>query len=300
MKRFALILFVAFVFSCLGHPSYGYGDLANLWITKDFSSKLILDKEFTADGKRSVMKVLRENAKIETTYGGGFVNSINGYKNNRSGYNWFYFINGIMPNKGAAAYKPDFEDTVWWDYHHRDVMVSAVIGSYPEPFKSGMGEDKPGTKIVFTDNFTEKSLLLRDSLFKKGVDNIYTKSFTGKLKADNEFVLLIGLWNELNVDEDINELSGNKRKGFYADFKSEKVNVRGSDFKVAKTFENGAVIISVRSGFSTDWPVWVITGNNKKDINAALDILINEPSKIRYFCGALIAGSRLFALPYQK
>src|SRR3954454_10746989 len=54
--------------------------------------------------------------------------------NLRPGAGWSEFVNGIAAG-GGADLQPG--DRVWWDRHPRGVKVRAVVGSFPEPFRSG-------------------------------------------------------------------------------------------------------------------------------------------------------------------
>jgi len=53
---------------------------------------------------------------VETTYGGKFVDSINGIETKQD-YAWFYYVNGELMGIGAASYNPKNSDTIQWDYH---------------------------------------------------------------------------------------------------------------------------------------------------------------------------------------
>lgn len=116
----------------------------DLLVTRDFGSKVLVEKSATVTGSPTVMDVLAKNAKVETAYGGGFINSINGLASGHTDsggakIDWFYCVNGIQASVGAADLKVRAGDKIWWDYHDWSSVsfVPAVVGSYPEPFVHG-------------------------------------------------------------------------------------------------------------------------------------------------------------------
>ena len=88
------------------------------------------------------MRFLQRYAEVDTGYGGRFVDAIEGLRSgSRRGErrDWFYYVNGIEADAGAAEREVAGSDRVWWDY--RDwgaaMRVPAVVGSFPEPFLHG-------------------------------------------------------------------------------------------------------------------------------------------------------------------
>ena len=83
--------------------------------------------------------MLDREAEIETRYGGGFVQSIEGVAGGTEDgrrLDWFFYVNGIESPVGSAERRVAGGDRIWWD--HRDwtdaMRVPAVVGSWPEPF----------------------------------------------------------------------------------------------------------------------------------------------------------------------
>ena len=89
----------------------------------------------------TAMRLLERSAEIETSYGGGFVDSIASISSSSGSrsFDWFYFINGIAAERGAAEFVVEPDDRMWWD--HRDwtdaMDVNAVVGSFPAPLRGG-------------------------------------------------------------------------------------------------------------------------------------------------------------------
>src|SRR3954452_5787382 len=116
---------------------------ARLLVTRDFGERRVLAATEDPISKgETVMRLLIRNAKIQTRYSGRFVNAIDGTESKSSGdrrLDWFYYVNGIEADVGAAERKVSGGDRVWWDHHDWSgvMRVPAVVGSYPEPFLHG-------------------------------------------------------------------------------------------------------------------------------------------------------------------
>src|SRR3712207_8032212 len=66
------------------------------------------------------------------SYGGGFVQSIDGISGGRQrgrSVDWFYYVNGIEGGSGAAARKLAPGDRVWWDHHDRSEEHTSELQS---------------------------------------------------------------------------------------------------------------------------------------------------------------------------
>jgi hypothetical protein len=123
----------------------GHGQ-ATVWITRDQGKTVLLVRRVPAG--ETAMQALDRSAKIDTRYGGRFVEAINGLSGSVSSrHDWFYFINGVEADRGAAEYKLNDGDIEWWDYRDWGKVgqsVSLVVGAFPEPFLHGYnGKTRP-------------------------------------------------------------------------------------------------------------------------------------------------------------
>jgi uncharacterized protein DUF4430 len=109
-------------------------------VTRDYgATTLAAGRE--APGQ-SALNALRRLTHVGTSYGGRFVESINGLSGDRSAAeDWLYFVNGIAPDVGAADVELHAGDHEWWDRRYwRDLIETPVaIGDWPEPFVHGYG-----------------------------------------------------------------------------------------------------------------------------------------------------------------
>jgi hypothetical protein len=120
-------------------------ETAQLWVTRDRGARVLLTA--TVPAGLTVMQALDREADIETRYGGRYVQSIDGVAGSiERQADWFYFVNGIEPDVGAAEVRLRPGDVAWWDFRSWEGEPEApiVVGAFPEPFLHGFdGNARP-------------------------------------------------------------------------------------------------------------------------------------------------------------
>jgi hypothetical protein len=130
-------LLLAFA-GCGGGGGESGSPTASLWVTRDGGTKVMLTTSVPAG--TSVLQALDREADIETRYGGRFVQSIEGVEGDLGKRrDWFFFVNGIEPGRGAAEVKLRPGDIAWWDHRSWAARMAepVVVGAFPEPFVHG-------------------------------------------------------------------------------------------------------------------------------------------------------------------
>ena len=134
-----LLLAVLALAGCGGEGPTAADGTARLWVTRDRGASVLLDVEVPAG--QSLLRALKSEAKVDTRYGGGFVQSIDGLEGSaRRHEDWFWFVNGLAGDRSAASYRLRDGDIAWWDYRDwsRDAdTLEVVAGAFPEPFLHG-------------------------------------------------------------------------------------------------------------------------------------------------------------------
>lgn len=133
----ALALLAVLAAGCGGGGGRGE---AEIWVTRNRGAEVILVRRVPAG--ITAMQALQRVADVETRYGGRFVQAIEGIEGSvTERRDWFYFVNGIEADRGAAEYRLHPGDVEWWDYRSwRDRMRQpVVVGAFPEPFLHGYG-----------------------------------------------------------------------------------------------------------------------------------------------------------------
>src|SRR3954463_14912569 len=88
-----------------------------LTVTQDFGARAQRDVQAPkVSGSETVMRLLQRNTKVTTRFGGGFVQSIDGVAGGTQGgrpVDWFFYVNGVESQKGAASVKLRDDDRIW-------------------------------------------------------------------------------------------------------------------------------------------------------------------------------------------
>lgn len=146
MRRAAALLALALSLAACGGRSEAGKGTAHLWVTRDRGAVVILTADVPAG--LTPLQALEREADVKTRYGGRFVQAVNGIAGSVSGRrDWFYFLNGIEPDVGAAEVTLRPGDLAWWDYRSwagSGGEQGAVVGAFPEPFVHGWaGKRRP-------------------------------------------------------------------------------------------------------------------------------------------------------------
>ncbi|HZT90612.1 MAG TPA: DUF4430 domain-containing protein [Gaiellaceae bacterium] len=148
MRRLALLLLAIAVAGCGG--AAGAHGTATLWVTRDRGTRVLYAGAVPAG--LSAMQALERREKVSTRYGGRFVQSIDGIQGDASGQrDWFFFVNGVESNVGAADVRLRPGDLEWWDYRSWQggaISVPLVVGAYPKPFTRGFEWAQPAPTSV--------------------------------------------------------------------------------------------------------------------------------------------------------
>jgi hypothetical protein len=285
-------------------------DEVNIIVTRDFGSQVILDETISISGDTSAMAALMEVAEVETSYGGGFVDAINGLSSGYSGSHtskedWFVFFNGIMSNTGALDYPLQPGDTEHWDYHNWDFhqFVPAIIGDYPAPFRNGYRGKVYPTVVVYQDGWEETAREIADSLAELGVGEVTCRDWdelSPEAKEKSNLILL-GDSNFAPITE-LNEPWN--RLGFYGRFEDGSLRVFDPAGNLSAEYNEGAGLIQATQSIwnpkgtgACENVVWMVSGLDEAGVRAAAETLIDSYYEFRYAGAAVIADGKILKVP---
>jgi uncharacterized protein DUF4430 len=213
-------------------------------VTRDYGSVPVLEATIPDPAEsETVMRALDREVEVETRYGGGFVDSIEGVEGSAvedgRSLDWFFYVNGVESSVGAAEVPVRPGDRIWWD--HRDwtdaMRVPAVVGSWPQPFSSGGGADLlVGTWEEIRDR--EPARLLAEGPQRSGV-----------------FV---------EANDNLGELTALDERARPA----------------ARLGPGSGLVAAVRTGEGR--PTWIVTGTDLAGLRAAGDLIDAETLRNRY------------------
>ena len=89
------------------------------------------------EGADTVMRLLQRNAKVETRYGGGFVQTIDGRAGGTDGgklLDWFFYVNGVLTDRGGVDWLVGDGDHPGWRRYRLEIEVPRA-GSFGATFR---------------------------------------------------------------------------------------------------------------------------------------------------------------------
>jgi len=282
-------------------PGSQTGSVA-LVVTSNFGSRQMgRPTTETATQSETVMRQLQRLKQVKTSYGGRFVESINGLSGGSSGgssFDWFFFVNGVESPVGAAEVTLADGDDVWWD--HRDWSaashVPAVVGAWPHPFSDEVDGKNLPTRLLCAPTAAAACARVEAALAAEGI--VATRGKPGTQGKGNGPKIVVGTWDEIRNDPAARLiLGGPSESGVYVQptrsgSRFNVLNPKGSP-AAAYSAGTGLVAATVVGGAS---PTWLVTGTDPKGLNLASGAL-NLRSLARHFAVVVTEGGRALSAP---
>ncbi len=289
-----LVLAAAILSGCGLGPGEDQGT-ASLVVTRDYGREVLLEKnDLEINESTTAMRLLDQEADLETEYGGGFVQAVDGLSGGSEAgrrTDWFYSVNGIVAERGSAEFPTIDGDLVWWD--HRDwtdaMDVGAVVGVYPAPFTTGY--DNRAWPVVLDCLAQSRACdLVRVQLEGDGVELATANPEVDAIRV------VVGTWSRLQPTPEGKRIAaGPDTSGVFAGF--DGTSLTGLDVKGRNARDFGpdaGLVAATRKGNQP--PVWVITGGSDRGVEAAAAVLNPEDLRRRY--AAVIFDGQVGSLPW--
>lgn len=295
---FALLFAVLATAGCGLGPGNGVKD-AELTVTRDYGTVPVLHRQLgDLTESDTVMRALERNTEITTSYGGDFVQSIDGVEGeSRSGerFDWLFYVNGVESTVGAGAYSLHGGESIWWDYRdwNAALRVPAVVGSWPQPFVGGYdGKRRPvAVECLGGGSACDE---VEGRLEGEGVE-VAARPSSAAIRV------LVGPWARVSDDPAAAQVEhGPQTSGVFADFHRE-----GSGYRLAGLDESGnaAIEFGPEAGLVAatrhyeEPPVWVVTGTSGAGVRAAAGLL--DSSDLRDHYAVAVDGGKETPLPLR-
>ncbi|MBK8295359.1 MAG: DUF4430 domain-containing protein [Solirubrobacterales bacterium] len=271
-------------------------------MTRDYGNQVLVEKsldDLTESG--DAIRVLDDNADVETRYGGDFVQSVDGLEGGTPGgrsFDWFFSVNGIVSEVGGAEFPVNAGDQVWWDYRDwTDAMeVGAVVGAFPAPMSTGYrGSDWP-VSVECLDS-ADACRRVKERLTEAGVDADI--SVDGMSPTGDTLRFVVGTWDRVKADTDASRIESDpSSSGIFARFDSDggSNSLIGLDQEghQAENFGSDAgLIAAARRGEGA--PVWFVTGGSEAGVETAASALTRTDLEHRY--AAAVKSGQVVSLP---
>jgi len=275
----------------------------DLLVTRDYGSEALVDKSIgDLTESETALRVLDGASDIETRYGGGFVQSVDGISGNNKGgrsSDWFFSVNGIVAERGSAEFEVGAGDQVWWDYHDwTDAMeIGAVVGSYPAPMAGGYDGTVWPVVIQCVTTPRDNCAFVKRQLSEAGVQATIENGMGSP--SDDTLRILVGRWVDMDLDSDaVNLRKEPSTSGVFAQFviRDGAEHLLGLDQEANEVQDYGPDAGLVAASRRNDGPpVWFITGGSDAGVAAAASALTTEDLQQRY--AAVVSDGRIASLP---
>lgn len=277
---------------------------ATLLVTRDYGSEVMVDApDLKVNESSTAMRLLDDEAELETTYGGEYVQSVDGFEGDNKGgrsFDWFFSVNGIVAERGSAQFPVEGGDIVWWDYRDwTDAMdVGAVVGVYPAPFSTGYDDRDWGVEVDCRGDATA-CRMVEKQLEGDGVE----LGDTGE-----NMIVRVGKWEDLaDTPEGRRIERGPRASGVFVRFSDPALSqpsaepdaardVIGLDVRGEEATAYGpdaGVVAAMRR--ADDPPVWIVTGVTDAGVRLAAAAL--NPGDLERRYAAVVHDGRIGSLP---
>jgi hypothetical protein len=273
----------------------------SLTVTRDFGTIPVGSAlERQVPGSQTVMRLLERTFRVNTRYGGGFVQSINGLSGTSARRDWFYYVNGIEASLGAAGTSVHHGDRVWWDLHDWTATdsIPAVVGSFPEPFVHGTGGRKLPTTLACAPDAGAACKRVASEF--QAIDVPAPTALIGTGSGSDSLAVEVGTWRDLNGELAATLVEhGPSASGIYARFTGKdgsSLQLLNPAGQVVRTLRAGAGLIAA-TGQSATGTVWLITGTDVSGVTAAAAAL--APARLRDHFALAVTGNTDLPVPLE-
>jgi hypothetical protein len=294
---------LAVVLACAGcglGPGKGTGGV-DLKVTREFGARGVRSVSAgKVPGSETVMRMLQRSFKVTTRYGGGFVESIDGYAGSSSDLDWFYYVNGVQAKQGAASTSVHRGDRIWWDLHdwRATNSIPAVVGSFPEPFVHGTGGKRLPTTLECGSGVSAACKTVAAEFKAEHVPA--ASQYIGTGSGPDTLGVVVGTWPEIRSQVASQLIAhGPGASGVYARFTGpggDRLALLDPAGQVVRTLGAGAGLIAATAD-NTSVPTWLITGTDAAGVRAAARAL--TPQALRNHFALAVQGSTRMPIPLR-
>ncbi len=305
MRRLATLLCVAAaaVSGCgLGEGDERGGEGAQVRVTRDFGKTTVdAARVDTVREDQTVMRLLQSEFEVDTSFGGRFVDSIDGLESRGAGgqVDWFYFVNGVEAEVGAAEFELSPGDRVQWD--RRDwrvtMRVPAIVGAFPEPFLNGLEGKRRPVRVECEDSESPACSEARDTLERAGVST--SGSSLGAPGVEEVTRLAVARWPAVRIVRGAGSLEqGPEENGVFVRFARDgrSLDLLDEYGRVSRTVRPGdgvGLVLAMRP--LLEELVWVVTALDEEGLEAGVRAL--DERRLRDAFAVAVEGRRVEKLP---
>jgi hypothetical protein len=211
---------------------------------------------------------------------------------------WTLFVDGVHATSSAASLRIHPGDQVWFDLHDQSAAttIPAIVGSFPEPFTSGIGGRRYPTTLECGAQFKGPCATLTRALLRDGV--VASPGNPGYGSGPDTLSINVGTWHELYGEVAAQLIRyGPGASGVYALVLGggARLGLEDAAGRVVRTLGAGAGLVAATANAQDPAPTWIVTGTDAAGVRAALRAL--NPRALSGHFAVATQGGRLYPLP---
>ena len=287
-------------------PNAGDAGQVRVMVTVDFGAATILDESVALHEGLTALQALQAVADVGTTYGGGFVQSIDGVGQSReSRTDWFYSVNGVLAKGGSAGLELREGDITHWDYRRWDFRrnVSATLGCFPAFLLNGYrGEVRP-TVVAHGRGFEDEAVRIVEALRACDVQDVSHRPLAEAgepAKQDANLIIVAGSDEPL-----VREVFGEWEKlGLFARLDAAGLEVFTSAGDATWVDGSAGLLQPLQNPWNPSGTgacenvTLLVTGTDTAGVRAAVSALMDGRQGSETWCGAVVGESAVTPLPH--
>ena len=275
---------------------------AELRVTRDFGKRLLNTERIEkVRDDQTVMRLLRASNEVATRYGGRFVQAIDGLEGGGAGgfADWFYYVNGLEADVGAAEYEVSPGDVVQWDYRNwRHTMdIRAIVGAFPAPFVRGVEGKRFPVRVECEDPEGAACDAVRRVLRAEGVPA--TGAALGASGTQNVVRVVVARWRRARELPSARRLEqGPRKSGVFARFvdRGRSLELLDERARTARTAPAGYGIVAALKPAEEE-VLWLVTGIDDAGVKRAAGAL--DRASLRDAFAVAVGPGRPEKLPLE-
>lgn len=284
IRRLTLLSLAACAFFCAGCGGGASGPQTTLSITRDFGQQQLgeLD-EVPATAGLTAMRQLASTHDVTTSYGGRYVDSVDGLKEDAE-RSWLFYIDGVEAERGATSKRLAGGERVQWDFHRwQNVRTGgAILGAWPQPLKKG------GVRLICLPARADYCKLAEAQLAAAGIEQARAAGAR----------LVVGTFNDVKSRDELPELDRHpESNGAFAAFSADGrtlTPVRGDGTPDAPEGAGSGLLAAFASGGRD--VVWLASGTDTAGVVAAVRLL-GKGGQLQNRFGLITSARGTRALP---
>src|SRR5579875_525415 len=269
----------------------------SLVVTAQFGSKALPPPAHPAGAEATTALSLLEANYPVSLEGSGAVRAI-GPISARGREGWTLFIDGVATAKNPALVAVHQGEAFWWDLHpHLPAVVKGVVGSFPQPFLSGIEGKRYPVRVECAAVTSPACKVVLDRLESLGVPaGLSGLSAAGE--TPDTLRIAVGKWEKVRQLVAAAPLeAGPGKSGVFAILSGagRLLLALSPSGAIARSFGPGAGLIATVT-YPTEAPLWLVTGTDEAGVLAAADQL-DESSLRDHYAVAVSPAGEVVPLP---